>query len=100
MAKRQPISSNHPLVGTWETEEQDSSAVFTVSVTEGYFVVTGKDEMDNEAFHIDDIRWDGEALRFTSVMPSTGHRATHAFRMRADGTVSHELTLIEIWKKR
>ena len=56
--------------------------------------------MDDEPFQINDTHWDGEVLRFTSLMSSTGHRAKHAFRMRANGTVSHELTLIETWTKR
>jgi hypothetical protein len=90
------VRPDHPLVGTWEAEQEDSRAVFVVAVHDGQFVVTGLDEMDGEAFRISD----GESLQFASLMPSTGHRARHAFRTRRGGRADHELTLHEVWKKR
>jgi hypothetical protein len=91
---------DHPLVGTWEADEEDSRAVYRVVVKDGEFAVTGIDELDGEAFEISETTWDGHALHFASLMPSTGHRARHVFRLRDDGRVDQELTLHEVWKKR
>jgi hypothetical protein len=89
----------HALIGKWVTEEEDSRATFTVALSGGQFVVTGEDEFDEEPFEITDVSWDGYTLRFCTRMPSTNHRAKHAFHLRPDGMVDHELTLFEVWKK-
>jgi hypothetical protein len=94
------INRNHPLVGTWEVETEDSSAVFTIIAVDGQFVVSGIDELDNESFRISDVLWDGEALQFTGFMPSTKHRAKLVLRMFRKNRATCELTLYEVWKKR
>jgi hypothetical protein len=49
----------------------------------------------------EEFAWDGEALRFSSLMPSTGHRVSHVFRLSpGKRTIEHEYTLLEIWKRK
>ncbi|HEX2113322.1 MAG TPA: hypothetical protein VHM01_02860 [Alphaproteobacteria bacterium] len=90
----------HPLVGTWVTMD-DANAEFTVSAKGGSFAVTGRDQSDGEEFLISDVSWRGEALHFTSLMPSTGHRVKHVFRMSPSKQyMEHEYTLFEVWKRK
>ena len=93
-------SKTHPLVGTWITDEEDSNAAFIVKVTCGQFDVSGFCRSDGEKFKITRTRWDGHALSFDSLMPSTDWKARHVFRLRSDGRIEHELTVWEIWKKK
>ncbi len=87
--------------GTWVTEEEDSFVEFTISMSAAGFIVTGRDISDGEAFLISNISWNGEVLRFDSVMPSTQYGARHAVRMAPDGKMmEHEFTLLEIWKRK
>jgi hypothetical protein len=95
------LNFSHPLVGTWVTDEEDSRAEFTISMSAGGFAVTGHDISDGEAFVISNISWNGEVLRFDSLMPSTQYAARHAVRMAPDGkTMEHEFTLMEIWRRK
>ncbi len=93
-------NNEHPLVGTWITDEEDSDGAFVIKAARGRFVVSGFCRSDGEKFKIAKTQWDGKSLCFESFMPSTGWKAGHVFRMRADGKIEHELTTWEIWKKK
>jgi hypothetical protein len=95
------LGSTHPLVGTWVAMDDDVDAEFTVVAKGDSFLVTGRDQSDGEEFVISGVVWDGEALRFSSLMPSTGHRVGHVFRLSpGKRTIEHEYTLLEIWKRK
>jgi hypothetical protein len=49
------------LVGRWETEGRDSSAVFEVAVVSGRPVVTGFDDAGGERFKISSVVWTARA---------------------------------------
>jgi hypothetical protein len=87
------------LVGRWETEGRDSSAVFEVAVVSGRPVVTGFDDSDGECFKISGVAWDGKSLGFASMMPSTRFRSRHKLTIVRAGLIDHELTVIERWIK-
>jgi hypothetical protein len=92
------IQADHPLIGTWVTNEEDSDAAFTISVTDGEFRVSGVCQSDGETFEIEGVNWDGSALTFTAIMPSTGFVTKNVFRVRPDGQLDLELTTYEVWK--
>ena len=94
------IRPDHPLVGTWVTEEEDSRAAFVISVSRNKFRVSGFSRPDGEAFKITQLKWDGRALSFTARMPSTGWTTRNVLRLRRDGNANLEITLFEIWKKK
>jgi hypothetical protein len=87
------------LVGRWETEDRDSSAVFEVAVVKGRPVMTGFDGRDGERFRISDVEWDGKSLSFAALMLSTLFRSRHKFTIVKADVIDHELTVIERWKK-
>jgi hypothetical protein len=87
------------LVGRWEAEGRDSSAVFEVAVVRGKPVVTGFDDKDGERFRISAVQWDGKSLSFAAVMRSTRFRSRHRLTIVRPGVIDHELTVIERWKK-
>src|SRR6266481_547387 len=89
------VRSTHPLVGTWAQENNSvdrTSAVFTITVKERRFLISGVDESDGTAFKISNIRWDGACLRFVSLFPPTNHKAKHSFRLVGKGRVSHRVS--------
>lgn len=94
------VSSDHPLVGTWITSEEDSNAAFIFEVSNNQFRVSGFCRTDGEQFQMSDVNWDGQALSFVALMPSTNTVSRNIFRMRPDGTADLALTTYEIWKKR
>jgi hypothetical protein len=94
------ISKEHPLVGTWITEDEDSDSAYVVKFTRGRFVVSGFCRSDGERFRITQTRWDGFSLSFNALMPSTKWKSRHVFRLMKNGCVEHEITIWEIWKKK
>jgi hypothetical protein len=97
------VPETHALVGTWVDEEEEQAetrATYTVSVRDGRFEVTGTDEGDGEAFVVSDITWDGQWLRFQSVMPSTQWRVGHALRVASTDRIEHDVTFTEYWRRR
>ena len=94
------IQAEHPLIGTWVTNDEDSDAAFTFSVADGEFRVSGFCQSDGEEFEVSGVNWDGTALTFTARMPSTGCVTKNVFRIRPDGKLDLELTTHEVWKKR
>jgi hypothetical protein len=93
------IQADHPLIGTWVTSDEDSDAAFTFSVADGEFRGSGFCRSDGEEFEISGVNWDGTALTFTAIMPSTGFATKNIFRIRPDGKLDLELTTHEVWKK-
>ncbi len=94
------IRPDHPFIGTWITDEEDSDAAFVVAVGRTKFRVSGFSRSDGEAFKITQTKWDGRSLSFTSRMPSTGHTTRNVFRLRRDGKAILEFTQCEVWKKK
>lgn len=94
------LDRTHPLVGTWITEDEDSDVALVVKVVRGRFAVSGFCRSDGERFKVTKVCWDGEALSFDTLMPSTECRARHVFRLQSDGRVEVELTFWEIWKRK
>jgi hypothetical protein len=77
MSNSYPVAPDHPLCGTWVAHFPEDTgdyrrAEYTISVVEGQFRVTGIDCSDNVEFIIKDIEYDGEWIRFSSQVPSTG----------------------------
>ncbi len=102
MRKVVPLNSNHPLVGTWCGEGDDSRAEYTVSATPEGFSVAGVDSVDGEQFVISEVSWDGERLAFSSLMPSTGRRGKNVFRLISEDQIEYTFTFTEteIWRKK
>jgi len=94
------VAADHPLVGTWITDKEDSNAAYVISVSRGRFRVSGFCRTDGEKFEITNVRWNGATLRFTARMPSTERVTQIALQLRADGKANPELTLFEVWKKK
>jgi hypothetical protein len=93
------IQADHPLVGTWVTNDEDSDAAFTFAVADGELRVSGFCQSDGEEFEIKGVNWNGTALTFTATMPSTGFVIKNVFSIRPDGKLDLELTTYEVWKK-
>jgi len=94
------ISEEHPLAGTWITDEEDSDAAFVFTIENGEIKVSGFCQSDGEMFEIKDTKWDGETLTFTARMPSTDYTSINSFQMRPDGKADLTLTIFEVWKKK
>jgi hypothetical protein len=97
MTKVIPINANHPLVGTWHPRDEDESAEFTIEAAGRGFRVSGVDRHDGERFEISDVSWDGESLRFRSLMPSTRWVVDHTFRVLGESEVEHVHTCRDVW---
>jgi hypothetical protein len=94
------IDRNHPLIGTWITEEEDSSAEITIAFETGHFRVTGYGSMSKEKFIIENLSWDGKKLKFTSRIPSSNDAVKHMLMLLPDLKVDHELTFCDAWKRK
>jgi hypothetical protein len=81
-----PVTPDHPLCGTWvihflEDTGDYRQAEYKISVIEGQFRVTAFDCSDNVEFIINDIGYDGEWIRFSSQVPSTGRSGHNWMRI-------------------
>lgn len=94
------VSEDHPIAGTWITDEEDSDAAFIFTVAHGYLEVSGFCRSDGEKFEIRDTRWDGDTLTFTARMPSTDYTSINSFRMRPDGKAASPLQFLRYGKRR
>jgi hypothetical protein len=80
------VTPTHPLCGTWlvqnpgETSFYDQTE-YSIWVVEGQFRISATDSSLNEAFSICDVRFDGEWIEFTSLMPSTGRTGRNWMRI-------------------
>ena len=94
------MPDDHPLVGTWITEDEDSNMAVVIGVKNGQPEIACFTRSDGEFHGICDVRWNGESLHFDSVVLSNGWRSHHVFRAAADGTANVEFTWYEVWKKK
>jgi hypothetical protein len=78
------IAADHPLIGTWIADEEDSNVAFTFSVKNDAFHVSGFCRSDGEKFEVSQVKWDGKALSFIARMPSTDTVTNNVFRLRPD----------------
>ena len=90
----------HPdIEGRWLHEDKDTDAEYIIEKREGVIAVTARCIFDGELMKVHDLRWEDDALRFDTVVPSSGYRARHAMRFLAPDRCDHELTLFETWKR-
>jgi hypothetical protein len=92
-----PIARTHPIVGVWRPAGDERTAEWTIAANGDAFRVSAIDRYDGEAFVVSDVSWDGETLRFTSLMPSTQWEVGHAFRLVAPDEVDQERTRREVF---
>lgn len=102
-----PVTSDHPLCGTWVAMCPDGSCEsdrteYTISVVDYQFSVTGVDPTDGEAFIIYDVAYDGESIRFVSLMPSTGRTGRNWMRIVDKDKVEYRFTFTEreLWVRK
>jgi hypothetical protein len=71
-------------------------------VVEGQFRVTGIDPTDGEEFMIYDVGYDGESIRFVSLMPSTGRTGRNCMRIVDKDKVEYRFTFTEreLWVRK
>lgn len=107
MAYVYPVTPDHPLCGTWIALCPDDSCEpprtqYTISVVDEQFRVTGIDIEDGEEFLIYDVGYDGEAIRFVSLMPSTGRTGRNWMRVVDKDKVEYRFTFTEreLWVKK
>ncbi len=92
--------ADHPLIGTWITDEEDSDTAFRFSLENNKLRVSGFCRSSGEEFEITHVKWDGMALSFIARFPATDTVTKNLFRMRPDGRGDLELTNYEVWKKK
>lgn len=100
MSYAYPVTPDHPLCGSWVAHYPEDSndyqrAEYTISVAEGQFRVAGIDCSDNEQFIIYDIGYDGEWIRFSSRMPSTGRSGHNWMRIVDTDKIEFRFTFTE-----
>ncbi|MDJ0523011.1 MAG: hypothetical protein QNJ90_13155 [Planctomycetota bacterium] len=54
--------------------------MFRIARSEGGVEIDGWDSRDGEWFEISEVHWDGETLRFRSLMPSTNWAVMNVLR--------------------
>ena len=91
--------SNHPFVGTWIDDNEDTDAIFHIKQVKGDFIVSGNCISDGEQFEITNISFDETSLNFETLMLSTNYKTRNKLTVRDDGKVDLELTIFEVWKK-
>ena len=95
-----PVSSNHPLCGTWVAKSSEDTsdykgAEYTIRVSDGQFQVSAIDCSDSEEFLVYDVAYDGEWLRFVTHMPSTGRTGRNWMRIIGDDKIEFRFTFTE-----
>jgi len=75
---------------------------YTISVIDEQFRVTGLDSVDGEEFMIYDVGYDGESIRFVSLMPSTGRTGRNWMRIVDKDKVEYRFTFTEreLWVRK
>src|SRR5262245_6896088 len=79
------VSANHPMVGVWEQEPDKgarTTVVYTVSVKQGKFAVSGKDGDSGTVMKISKVSWNGSSLSFTSFYRRNRHTANVVFKIQ------------------
>ena len=94
------IHSDHPLIGRWIDNAEDTDAEIIIDCINEEFEVSAHCISDGEQFKIKNILWNGSSLSFDTEMPSTEWKTRHKLMPREDGKVDFELTTFEILKKK
>jgi hypothetical protein len=94
------VQKDHPLVGTWITDDEDSNLAITIEIKKGNFKVSSFVRSTGEFLKISKLLWDGKALSFSSLVPSNGWRTRVVFRAARDASAHVEFTDYEVWKKK
>ena len=94
------MPKDHPLVGTWITDDEDSNVAVVIKSKGGTPHVDCFTRSDGEFHRITDMSWNGESLVFHSTVPSNGWKTKHVFRAAPDGTADVAFTWYEVWKKK
>ncbi len=100
MAKIIRLVAQHPLVGTWMSAsdyEFGGGVRFIIAAAGTQFDVQGQDTNDGELLEVSNVRWDGQTLRFDSLVPSNGHRVAYEFECIAPDEVRVRYTISEAW---
>jgi len=90
------------LFGRWETEDEDSAAIFHITRPPGpmgRIIVRAFDKYDGENFRVTNVRWNGSSLSFESYVPSTKHRVRQTLHPVSRNHIRMELTVTERWKR-
>ena len=74
-SKTPSISVNKALLGTWITDEEDSSVAFAFSTKNNGYLVNGFCRSDGEEFEITRVKveWQGPQLRRTDAFDKQCH---------------------------
>lgn len=73
MSKVIKITSNHPLVGTWVSDDEYGSEVeYVITPAANGFAVNATTTYDGEYAEIYDVKWNGEQLTFSAYWNSSG----------------------------
>ena len=94
------IQKDHPLVGTWITDDEDSNVAVVIEVRRGRFRVSSFTRSDGEFHKITHLKWNGKTLSFDSTVPSNGWRTKHVFSAGPHGFANVEFTWFELWKEK
>ena len=90
------------LLGRWETEDEDSAAVFYITRRQGpkgKTIVYAFDKYNGENFRVTNVCWKENSLSFETFVPSTKYRARQTLHPVSRNRIRLELTLIEHWKR-
>ena len=85
--------------GRWLHQDEDTDAEYIIEKREGVLAVTARCISDGELMEVRALRWEQDALRFDTVVPSSGYRTRHSMRFTALDRCDHEFTLFETWKR-
>jgi hypothetical protein len=92
------LNAGHPLVGTWRDADADGSAVrFVVRATGAAFDVRVVDTLDGEAIEASKVTWDGNVLRFSTFLRSSGRYADYEMSSTSASEVSLRVSYAEPW---
>jgi hypothetical protein len=82
----------------WDSD--DYLAEYVISIENGAPVVTARDLNDGEEFVISEARWDGKALTFRSLMPSTRREGINEFSLTPSGELQTRFTFTVVERLR
>jgi len=92
------LNVRHPLVGTWRDPDGDGSTVrFAVRAAGSTFDVRVVDKLDGEEIEVSNVKWDGEVLRFSTFVRSSGRQADYEMQSTSPSEVSLRLSYAEPW---
>jgi len=87
------------LIGQWQTWEEDSYLILTISETANGFNVRAHNKVDGEKYIVSNIEWDGSVLSFETHVKSNGWHTKSRLRIVSNTKLIQELTFWEPWKK-